>query len=229
MKLKHLTCVLLVPFALGGHAIAWPDTGGASEASLVELKIELPKPMFAGTPRNIQSDNLEENDGRSREPIMVPEGVELVSLDMEVTSSDEEPIIGDLEYLTDGDKDGGEGSYVELGPGRQWVQVDLESPTEIHAVVVWHYHSQARVYRDVVVQVADDPDFIVNVRTIFNNDHDNSSGLGVGTDKEYVETFEGKAIKVGGEVARYVRFYSNGNTSNDFNHYVEVEVYGIAQ
>jgi hypothetical protein len=25
---------------------------------------------------------------------------------------------------------------------------------------------------------------------------------------------------------RYVRLYSNGNTSNDLNHYVEVEVYG---
>ena len=25
---------------------------------------------------------------------------------------------------------------------------------------------------------------------------------------------------------RYVRLYSNGNTSNDTNHYIEVEVYG---
>ena len=25
---------------------------------------------------------------------------------------------------------------------------------------------------------------------------------------------------------RYVRLYSNGNTANDLNHYVEVEVYG---
>jgi hypothetical protein len=30
------------------------------------------------------------------------------------------------------------------------------------------------------VQTADDPDFITNVRTLFNNDIDNSLGLGVG-------------------------------------------------
>ena len=28
------------------------------------------------------------------------------------------------------------------------------------------------------------------------------------------------------EQARYVRLYSNGNTANDLNHYVEVEVFG---
>jgi hypothetical protein len=26
--------------------------------------------------------------------------------------------------------------------------------------------------------------------------------------------------------ARYMRLYSNGNTSNDNNHYIEVQVYG---
>ena len=29
-----------------------------------------------------------------------------------------------------------------------------------------------------------------------------------------------------GAKGRYVRLYSSGNTSNDMNHYVEVEVYG---
>jgi hypothetical protein len=84
----------------------------------------------------------------------------------------------------------------------------------------------ARVYHDVVVRVADDPDFIENVRTVFNNDHDNSSGLGVGNDKEYWETYEGKLIDAQGVVARYVRLYSKGNTADDQNHYTEVEVYG---
>ena len=41
---------------------------------------------------------------------------------------------------------------------------------EIYAIVVWHYHGEARVYHDVVVQLADDSDFIENVQTIFNND-----------------------------------------------------------
>jgi hypothetical protein len=99
---------------------------------------------------------------------------------------------------------------------------------EVYCIVVWHYHKQARVYFDVVVQVADDADFITNVKTIFNNDIDNSAGLGVGKDMHYTETNEGKLIDVfaQGIKTRFVRLYSNGNTSNDLNHYIEVEVYG---
>jgi hypothetical protein len=76
-----------------------------------------------------------------------------------------------------------------------------------------------------VVQVADDADFITNVRTLFNNDIDNSAGLGVGKDKHYTETNEGKLIDARGVKARYVRLYSRGNTSDDLNHYIEVAVY----
>ena len=108
----------------------------------------------------------------------------------------------------------------------QWVQVDLGASYALHALLVWHYHSQARVYRDVIVQVSDDPAFLKGVTTIFNNDHDNTSRLGVGKDKEYIEVAEGKLFDPKGVKARYVRLYSNGNTSNDLNHYVEVEIYG---
>ena len=79
----------------------------------------------------------------------------------------------------------------------------------------------------VAMQIADDPDFITNVRTVFNNDNDNSSGFGTGQDKHYVETHEGKLIDTKGRSARYVRFYSSGNTSNDLNHYIEAEVFGL--
>jgi len=136
------------------------------------------------------------------------------------------PIIGEIEYVTDGEKSGEAGYYVELGPGSQYVQIDLGASYAIHAILVWHFHSQARVYRDVVVHVSDDPDFISEVKTVFNNDHDNSSGLGIGRDKEYIETNEGRLIDTRGISGRYVRLYSSGNTSNDMNHYVEVEVYG---
>jgi hypothetical protein len=82
------------------------------------------------------------------------------------------------------------------------------------------------VYRDVIVQVSDNKDFLKGVQTIFNNDHDNSSGLGVGKDKEYIEVAEGRLVDPKGIKGRYVRMYSNGNTTNDLNHYVEIEVYG---
>jgi hypothetical protein len=78
----------------------------------------------------------------------------------------------------------------------------------------------------VIVQISQDPEFITDVKTIFNNDMDNSSGLGVGENLHYVETHEGKLIDAKGLQGRYVRLYSNGNNSNDLNHYIEVDVYG---
>jgi hypothetical protein len=84
----------------------------------------------------------------------------------------------------------------------------------------------AKVYHNVIVQVADDADFIENVRTIFNNDHENTSGLGVGTDREYIETYEGKLINAKGVKTRYIRFYSKGSTESALNEYTELEVYG---
>jgi hypothetical protein len=119
-----------------------------------------------------------------------------------------------------------EGSYIELGPGKQYVQIDLGAVYTLHAILVWHYHSQARVYRDVIVQVAEDSDFIMGVKILYNNDHDNSAGLGIGKDHEYIETYEGRLIPVKGVKSRYVRFYSNGSTAGQMNHYVEAEIYG---
>ncbi len=190
------------------------------------LELELPKPMFVGTPKNIRTPNLERITGKPRGPFYVPKGTVLLSMEKKVTSSDYEPVIGDLEFVTDGEKTGEDGYYVELGPSVQWVQIDLGQSYSLHAILIWHYHSQARVYRDVAIQVSNDPDFIDGVKTIFNNDHDNSAGIGIGRDKEYIETNDGRLIDPRGVVARYVRLYSRGNTSNEMNHYVEVEVYG---
>jgi len=190
-----------------------------------KLELEFPQPLFVGTPRNIISSNLEEESTAPKE-LTVPEEVELVSLDAYVTSSDDFPIIGELEYITDGDKEGAEGSYVELGPGKQWILIELDEVTEIHAIVVWHFHSQARVYHNVAVQTALDEDMLEGVTTLFNNDHDNSLGLGVGKDKEWVETYQGRLIDGKGTKASFIRLYSDGNTSNPMNHYIEVEVYG---
>ena len=197
-------------------------------SGLVPIDIKLPKPMFVGTPQDTKVPNLEKPLGKARPPFLAPEGTTNVALGKPIASSDEEPIIGEIEMITDGDKEAADGSYVELGPFVQNVTIDLEGMYEIYCIVVWHYHKQARVYFDVVVQVADDADFITNVKTVFNNDIDNSAGLGVGKDMHYTETNEGKLLDViaKGIKTRYVRLYSNGNTSNDLNHYIEVEVYG---
>ena len=207
---------------------AKPGDKKAEDAKLVPIELKLPKPAFKGTPTQVPpGTNLEAPRKGPRPPLMAPAGAKNLAADKPVTSSDTSPIIGSLKLVTDGDKEAHEGSYVELGPRLQWVQIDLREKQAIYGVLFWHYHANARVYHDVVVQVADDADFITNVRTLFNNDHDNSSGLGLGTEKEYWETHEGKLVDAKGVVARYVRLYSNGSTADDQNHYTEVEVYGL--
>ena len=196
------------------------------KSKLLPLEIKLPRAMFEGTKENIRVSNLRKLDQGKRPPFLAPAGTTNVALDKPVASTDQEPIVGEIEMITDGDKEAADGSFVELGPLLQHVTIDLEKPHEVFAVVVWHYHKQPRAYLDVIVQTADDPDFISNVATLFNNDINNSAGLGAGTDMHYVETNKGELIDAKGITARYVRLYSNGNSVNDLNHYIEVEVYG---
>jgi hypothetical protein len=193
----------------------------------VPIPFELPPQTSRGTPESIEGvENLDRPQGK-RPPFYAPPAVNNLAAGKPVTSGDPaEPIDGKLDYVTDGDKEAIDGSILELGPFRQHITIDLGSMCEIYAILCWHNHMQERVYYDVVVRVGDDPDFVVNVRTLFNNDDDNSSGLGIGDDKNYAESSEGKLINAKGTKARYVRLYSNGNNSTDLNHYIEVEVFG---
>jgi len=219
-----LCTLCLLPGTLQAQAPA--KAPARTGAKLVPLPIQLPKPMFEGTPQNLTVPNLQKPLGRARDPFLAPAGVTNVAKGKKVTSSDMEPVIGEIEQVTDGDKKGADGSFVELGPGLQHVTIDLGAPHEVYAVLFWHFHKTARAYLDVVVQLADDAAFKKNVRTVFNNDQDGSSGLGKGTDMNYVETAEGKLVDAKGSVARYVRLYSRGNNANELNHYVEAEVFG---
>ncbi len=198
----------------------------AMAQDMVPLKTQLPKPLFVGTPVPLNVPNLEPPMKGKRPDFMVPAGAVNLAKGKNVTASDNSPVVGTLDLVTDVDKAGDEGSWVELGPGKQWAQIDLAKSASIYAVLVWHFHSQARVYRDVVVQVADDPAFKSGVTTIFNNDFKNELGLGAGKDLNYVETYQGKLIDAKGVKGRYVRLYSNGNTTNKLNDYIEVEVWG---
>ena len=214
--LRRITLAALVACVA---ALAW-------QAGVQPLPIVLPKPLFEGTPEDLKVPNMEKPLGKPRPPFLAPAGTENVAKDKPVTSSDTQPAIGDVEFIVDGEKSGLDGTYVQLGSGLQSVTIDLKQKYAIYAVLFWHYHKQARVYYDVVVRVADDPDFITGVQTLFNNDYDNSSGLGVGKDLNYIETAEGKLVDGKGVEARYVRLYSNGSSANALNHYVEVEVFG---
>lgn len=192
------------------------------------LDIKLPIPAFMGTPTEIPaSEHLEKPSDKPRAPFLAPKGVKNVALNKKVTSSDPSPVSGTLDLVTDGDKESSDNSYVELHRKTQWVQIDLEGDFTIYAIVVWHAHNTPQVYKDVIVQVADDADFTKDVKTLYNNDYDNSSGLGIGTDKEYFENYEGRLIDGKGVKGRYVRLYSKGSTFSALNRYTEVEVYGL--
>jgi hypothetical protein len=210
-------------------AAAAGDAPAASTGTAggVPLSIEFPPELIEGTPKPITVPNYVQAPTKAPE-FLVPEGTVLLSAGKNVSSSDDAPIIGELKMITDGDKEAAEGYYVELFEGLQWVQIDLEQSAEIYAVWIWHFHMQKLAYHDVIVQISDDPEFKTGVTTIFNNDYDDSAKMGKGSDRPYVESRFGKVVDGKGTKGRYVRLFSNGSTSNEMNHYIEVEVYGKA-
>lgn len=202
-----------------------PPAAEGAAGDMEPLKIELPEPYYGATPLNYFGPNLERTY-KKRPPFPAPKGTTNVAKGKPVTSSTATPTMGKLAMIVDGDKRYVvEESVVQLDSGVQYVQIDLGAPYEIHAVVFWHFHAEERVYFDTIVRVSNDPQFKEGATTLFNNDHDNSSGLGKGTNKEYIENYEGKLVPGNGVQARYVRLYSKGNTTDDMNHYIEVEVY----
>lgn len=212
-------------FALLALALSTAAYSAAQDTT--ELTLEFPPPKVTSTPAPINLPNLEAPNATAPK-IAVPAGVTNIAAGKDVTSSDPWPIIGELSVVTDGDKESEDGYYVELGEGQQWVQIDLAQNSEIFGLGLWHYHAQPRAYNDVIVQVSNDPEFKTGVTTIYNNDHDNSSGMGVGKDAAYLEKNIGRLIDGKRTKGRYVRLYSNGNTSDGLNHYIEVEVFGRA-
>lgn len=206
------------------------DGPGIGTVGGVELKTDLPKEVIEGSPKPKGVPNLMP-ELKKFPKFLVPEGTVNLAKGKKVTSSDDYPIMGEPALLTDGDKETGEGYFLELIEGLQWVQVDLEKSSPLYAIIVWHFHGRKQAYHDVIVQVSDDPEFKTGVTTLFNNDYDNSAklGLGKGTDRPYLESRYGLLVNAKGTKARYVRLYSNGSTSNEMNHYIEVEVHGTPE
>lgn len=203
-----------------------PNKADANITKMVPLNIKLPHSVYIGTKIDVRIPDLDTST-KLRETFYVPEGTINVALNKSVVSN-QEPIIGDLTIITDGDKEAADGSFIEFGPGLTYVTLDLGAEYNIYAIVVWHYHQQQQAYFDVIVQVANDLNFVNDVQTLFNNDRDNSAGMGIGSNLNYTDTYEGKLIDAKGVKVRYVRLYSNGNSMNELNHYTEVEIYGKA-
>ena len=226
---------LTYPSTLRHSGRILPAGAGIALASLVfaadglaPLEIKLPMEPFRATPANIPlNEHIEKPSDDPRPPFLAFTGAKLVSARKPVTLSDPKPFQGDATFVTDGNKEAGDANVLEMHRKLQWVQIDLEAPHKIAAIVVWHAYDMEQITKDVILQVAEDPDFTKSVRTLYNNDYDHSAGLGVGQDKEYFEKHEGRLVDAKGEVARFVRLYSQGSTCTALNRYTEVEVYGL--
>lgn len=208
--------------------VSWLNLLPASAAdALAPLPVKPPAPTLRGTPSDLPSGpNVEPPPEKPLPPFLAPKGVTNVAAGKKVTSS-VKPFTGALAQITDGKKEPEDDQVVEMRRGKQWVQVDLGEPFRIYAIVIWHDHRFLQVFRDVIVQVADDPDFTQNVQTLYNNDVDNSAGQGIGTDKEYFETYQGRTFDAKGVASRYLRCYTAGSSLSALNVYQEIEVYAL--
>ena len=192
-------------------------SGGSS------VLIKNPKPFFIGSPGVLPPNAIDPQ--KLPWGLTLPTDSENVARGKPVTSSDSEPLLGDLALITDGVKECEEGSYVELQSGTQWVQIDLLREVRIDGIGMWHFCLSPRTYKDVQLWVSSDPEFKTGT-AVFNNDVDGSLGSGVGTNVVYLETHLGLLQMAGSITGRFLRAYSSGSTANGFNHYIEIEVYG---
>jgi hypothetical protein len=182
-----------------------------------------------GNPEGVKPPHLREEV--KREDFIVPEGLENLALYKEVTAGVDEPNLGDLDQVTDGIKKSGDFDFVEMGEGAHWIRIDLAEVRTVYAIAIWHFYKNATIYNDVIVQVADDPDFTKNVRTLFNNDHDNSAKLGKGADGAFYTRWWGELVDARGPDgkgtrARYVRIHTSEGMEGEWVRFVEVDVYG---
>lgn len=192
------------------------------------LQLQLPAPTLKGTPEQLPTgNNIEANSDKPPTPLQIAKGAKNVAFGKKVTTSVHPFSETQAEALTDGKKEAFDYDTIEMKKGTQWAQVDLGESYKIEAIAIWHDHRYVQVMHDVIVQVSDDPEFKTGVTTLFNNDTDNSSGLGVGTDREYFERHYGRVIDGKGTKARYVRGYTKGSHLSALNCWQEIEVYAV--
>ena len=220
MPNRTLACSVLLAFALAPLG-AQPGPGKE------ELKLKLPKPMFIGTPTNLRSPNLEKITGKSRGPFYVPTGTVLLSLKKKVTSSDSAAGHRRAGHDHGRREERRRRLLRRARSGPQWVQIDLGASHALsrHPALALSQpgarlprRRRPGVRRSGLQDGRDDG--------LQQRPRQLRRSSGPGTDKEYIEVAEGRLIDPKGVKGRYVRLYSNGNTTNDLNHYVEVEVYG---
>ena len=222
-------CFSMLVLASGTFAFAAAPSKPGADTALEPLPLTLPGPTMKGTPVDLPAGpRIEPLPKKPRPAFMVPKGVKNVAIGKVVTSS-VKPFSGELKQITDGLKEASDEDAVEFKKGTQWVQVDLGQAYSIYAIAIWNDHRYIQIMHDVIMQVSDNPEFRTGVTTLFNNDADNSSGQGAGTDREYFETNQGRLIDSRGLKARYVRSYVKGGSLGVLNCWQEIEVYALPE
>lgn len=189
-----------------------------------------------GYPKNAPTPPHLRVDEEKRAPFMVPPGTVNLALGKPATASqaEEDIIEGELAQITDGVKLCEDTDCVWFGPEPTWIQVDLGQSSTIYGIGIWHFYKNPVIYKDVIVQIADDAEFTQNKRTLFNNDRDDSAGEGKGDDTAYIARWWGELVDTRGDnkdgtAARYVRVWTNGGEHEDDQiKFVEIDVYGKA-
>jgi len=102
--------------------------------------------------------------------------------------------------------------------GPAWVQIDLEEEVQIDTIKLWHYYGDGRTYHENKVALSDKGDFLGEEIVIFDTENG---------DEEYPETAEGKTITFDPVSVQYIRAWVNGSTSNEWNHWIELQAFLI--
>ena len=93
----------------------------------------------------------------------------------------------------------------------KYVQVDLQQPTLIRGVRVWHYYSDGRTYYGNKTEISEDG---IIWETVFDSE----------VDGRYAETADGHLILFSSpKRVRYIRDWLNGNSVNANNHWLEIQ------
>jgi hypothetical protein len=227
---------------IAGHCLAFgvlmplacAQPGSASQTTPVEVYLPIPGMGSGGLQKwmgLVDPEHFEEPSTGPRTPLQVPLGTTNLGPQCHLTTSALPVGNRELQKLVDNPRGKAKrdfDDFVTLPAGVQWVQLDLAEKTSLYAIVIWrNFQFPMRFYRGVVVQIADDAEFRKNVRTLFNNDYRNLTGLGAGEGREYLESYEGKLIEAHGAIASSVRIYSAGSTESAINEYFAVDVFGL--
>src|ERR1043165_2542395 len=166
--MKSLTLLCSVTIATACCVTSVRAADEAKSGDLVPLVLKLPAPAFKGTPKDLPEGTVVEPlSDKPRPNIMVPAGCVNLAAGLKPTTSDTNTAPDKLLKITDGDKESYETSILLLRKGVQYVQLDLGKACELYAIVVWHAHDSAKVYRSVVVQIAEDAASPTTMRPLY--------------------------------------------------------------